>query len=163
RQKKRKGAKTSTDNYSMTSSALARTDQQTLLDARFDKIIEEEDEMDEMADDEASGLGDNASMASGLTGMSKASKASKYSNMSGLSGVSGISSYSRATDSEAPQLQRSDFNSIMDDFLGNYSTTGKAARRVKRGGPQSGMEQLDEIRSNLGPARLRGKGAARAS
>ncbi|RMX96250.1 hypothetical protein D0868_11287 [Hortaea werneckii] len=161
--KKRKGAKTSTDNYSMTSSALARTDQQTLLDARFDKIIEEEDEMDEMADDEASGLPDNASMASGLTGMSKASKASKYSNMSGLSGVSGISSYSRATDSEAPQLQRSDFNSIMDDFLGNYSTTGKAARRVKRGGPQSGMEQLDEIRSNLGPARLRGKGAARAS
>lgn len=153
RRKKRKGAKTSTTNYSMTSSALARTDQQTLLDARFDKIEESYLE-DEMADDE---LNDSMSAASGMTGMSKASHASRYSNMSGLSGVSGISSYSRASDAEAPQLERSDFNSVMDEFLGNYSTTGKAGRRVKRVGPQTGMEQLDEVRGQLGPARFRTK------
>nr|POE65023.1 protein ltv1 [Quercus suber] len=160
RKKKRKGAKTSTTNYSMTSSALARTDQQTLLDARFDKIEESYLE-DEMADDE---FNESMSAASGMTGMSKASHASRYSNMSGLSGVSGmsgISSYSRASDAEAPQLERSDFNSVMDEFLGSYSTTGKAGRRVKRGGPQSGMEQLDEVRAQLGSARFRTKTKAK--
>ena len=164
RRKKRKGAKTSTTNYSMTSSALARTDQQTLLDSRFDKIIEEEDvNFDEMADDEASRLNDTASMASGATGLSKASKASRYSSISGLSGVSGISSYSRASDAEAPQLERTDFNNIMDEFLGGYSTTGKAARRVRKGGPQTGMQQLDEVRAGLGPARFVKKSSAKAS
>ena len=167
RHKKRKGAKTSTTNYSMTYSALTRTDQQTLLDARFDKILEEEDALDELADDELgrsqAGGNDNLSMASGLTGASKASKMSKYSNMSGLSGVSGISSYSKATDSEAPELVRSDFDGIMDDFLGNHSTTGKAGKRVKRVGPQSGMEQLEEVRKGLGPARFNvRKSAARS-
>jgi len=162
RTKKRKGAKTSRTNYSMTSSALARTDQQTLLDARFDNIIEEEDTLAELDEDEgASELNDTTSLASGLTGLSKASKASRYSNVSGLSGVSGISSYSRATDSEAPQLMRTDFDGIMDEFLGGHSKTGKAGRRVKRGGPQTGLQQLDEIRAGLGPARL--KSAARAS
>ena len=68
-----------------------------------------------------------------------------------------MSSYSRASDSEAPQLQRTDFDSIMDDFLGGYSKTGKMGRRVKRGGPQSGMEQLDEVRKGLGPARTKAK------
>jgi protein LTV1 len=43
----------------------------------------------------------------------------------------------------------------MDDFLGTHSKTGKLGRRVKRGGPQTGMEQLDEIRSQLGPARMK--------
>ncbi|WPG98165.1 protein ltv1 [Acrodontium crateriforme] len=150
RRKKRKGAKTSTSNYSMSSSALVRTDQQTLLDARFDKIEESylEDEMGDEFDDEMS-------LASGMTGMSRASKVSHYSRVSGLSGISGISSYSRATDSEAPQLQRSDFNGIMDEFLGSYSTTGKVSRRVKRQPPMTGMEQLNEIRSGLGPARLK--------
>ena len=153
RKKKRKGAKTATTNYSMTSSALARTDQQTLLDSRFDKI-EEEYAAEELADE---GMDDSASVASGATGASKASNLSKYSAMSGTSGVSGISSYSRATDSEAPQLQRTDFDSIMDDFLGGYSKTGKLGKRVKRGGPQSGMEQLDEVRKGLGPARVKSK------
>lgn len=163
RRKKRKGAKTSTTNYSMTSSALVRTEQQNLLDARLDAILEKEDAEDELADDDASAFNDTGSMASGLTGLSKASKASRYSRisaMSGRSGASNISSYSRATDSEAPQLERADFNNIMDEFLGNYSTTGKAARRVRRGGPQTGMEQLDEVRSGLGPARLRSKARA---
>ena len=154
RTKKRKGAKTSTTNYSMSSSALVRTDQQTLLDSRFDKIEEDYAAAEEMADDENSQLDDGMSAASGMTGMSKASRMSKYSNASGLSGVSGISSYSRMTDSEAPQLTRGDFDGIMDDFLGGHARQGKAGRRVKKAGFQTGMEQLDEIRSGLGPARF---------
>lgn len=151
RHKKRKGAKTSTSNYSMSSSALVRTDQQTLLDARFDKI-EEDYAADELGED---GQFDDAlSAASGMTGASRASKVSHYSNVSGLSRASGISSYSRATDSEAPQLERTDFDSIMDDFLGSHSKTGKTGRRIRRGAPQTGMEQLDEIRAGLGPARV---------
>lgn len=156
RRKKRKGAKTATTNYSMTSSALARTAQQTLLDSRFDKI-EEEYTADELADE---GMDDSISAVSGATGASKASNLSKYSAMSGMSGVSGISSYSRATDSEAPQLQRSDFDSIMDDFLGGYNKAGKLGKRVRRGAPMTGMEQLDEVRKGLGPARLKSKAKA---
>jgi protein LTV1 len=155
RRKKRKGAKTSTTNYSMTSSALARTGPLTLLDDRFDKI-ENAYAMAEFPEEEEDDyLAENASAMSGMTGLSKASKASRYSTASGMSGVSGVSSYSRATDSEAPQLTRSDFDGIMDDFLGTHSKTGKLGRRVKRGGPQTGMEQLDEIRSQLGPARMK--------
>jgi len=41
RRKKRKGALTSQSGYSMTSSSLVRTEQLTILDARFDKIEEE--------------------------------------------------------------------------------------------------------------------------
>ena len=47
---------------------------------------------------------------------------------------------------------RSDFDDIMDDFLGNYSMQGK--RKVKKGKRQTGLEQLDEIRRELGPARV---------
>lgn len=154
RRKKRKGAKTSTSNYSMTSSSLARTDPLTTLDDRFDKLEAAYSLAEFPEEEEDDYLADNGSMASGMTGLSKASKVSKYSNMSGLSGVSGVSSYSRATDSEAPQLMRSDFDGIMDDFLGSYSKTGKAGRRVKRGAPQGGMAQLDEVRKGLGDARV---------
>ena len=49
---------------------------------------------------------------------------------------------------------RSDFDGIMDDFLGSYSKTGKLGRRVKRGAPQGGMAQLDEVRKGLGEARV---------
>ncbi|KAK5742681.1 Protein ltv1 [Elasticomyces elasticus] len=155
RHKKRKGAKTSTTNYSMTSSALQRTGLQSTLDSRFDKILEKEDMLDDLAEeDEGSQLPDTASFASGLTGMSKSSRISRYSTTSGMSGVSGISSYSRATDSEAPQLERTDFNGIMDEFLGGHSKAGKGGKKIKRFGPQSGMEQLDEVRKGLGPAIL---------
>ncbi|KAK0276719.1 Protein ltv1 [Friedmanniomyces endolithicus] len=163
RHKKRKGAKTSTTNYSMTSSALFRTDQQTLLDSRFDKILEREDMMDELADDEGSQLPDTASLASGMTGLSKSSRISRYSNTSGLSGVSGISSYSRMTDSEAPQLERADFSGIMDEFLGGHSKAGKGGKYIKRFGPQTGMEQLDEVRKGLGPARVKSASRQTAS
>ncbi|KAF2114974.1 Low temperature viability protein [Lophiotrema nucula] len=129
RKKKRKGALTSTSGYSMTSSALHRTEGLTLLDQRFDKIEEEY---------AAEDFPDDASMMSGISKMSGLSK------MSGMSGMSNMS--------EAPQL-RSDFDSIMDDFLGSHSKAGK--RRIRKGAPQSGLAQLEEIRQGLGPARVK--------
>ena len=135
RRKKRKGALTSSTGYSMTSSALARTEGLTLLDARFNKIEEE------YAEDHDETMDDSASVMSGATGMSR---------MSGMSSVSGISGLSE-TSSPVPPL-RSDFDGIMDEFLGGYSMSGK--RRVKKGGYQSGLEQLDEVRKSLGPARI---------
>ena len=124
RRKKRKGALTSSTGYSMTSSSIFRTEGQTLLDARFDKIEEDyaEDDMD--IDDGGASI---------VTGSSTAS-------------------------SQAPSLvPRSDFDSIMDDFLGGYSMSGK--KRVKKGGYQSGIEQLDEVRKGLGPARIKSQKA----
>lgn len=120
RRKKRKGAMTSSTGYSMTSSSLFRTEGQSLLDARFDKIEEDyaEDEMD--MDDGTASMISGSSLASG----------------------------------RAPSLTTgSDFDGIMDDFLGGYSMSGK--KRVKKGGYQSGMEQLDEMRKGLGPARVK--------
>ena len=120
RRKKRKGAMTSSTGYSMTSSSLARTEGQSLLDARFDKIEEDyaEDEMD--MDD---------GTASILTGSS-------------------------LEPSQAPQLTtRSGFDNMMDDFLNGYSMNGK--KRLKKGGRQSGVAQLDEVRTALGPARIK--------
>lgn len=133
RKKKRKGALTNPSNYSMSSSALHRTEGLTLLDQRFDKIEEE------YADDE---FPDDASMVSGM------SKMSGFSAMSGMSGMSNMS--------EAPQL-RSDFDSIMDDFLGTHTTVGKRNNRIRKGKVMSGLEQLDEVRKGLGPARINGR------
>ena len=65
-----------------------------------------------------------------------------------------------AASSTASSVQgpvRGDFDSIMDDFLGNYTMSGK--KHVKRGKYQSGMEQLDEVRKGLGPARIRSQKA----
>lgn len=65
-----------------------------------------------------------------------------------------------AASSTASSVQgpiRGDFDNIMDDFLGNYSMSGK--RNVKKGKYQSGMEQLDEVRKGLGPARIRSQKA----
>lgn len=45
------------------------------------------------------------------------------------------------------------FDSIMDEFLGGYSMSGK--KHVKKGKYQSGLEQLDEVRRGLGPARVK--------
>ena len=146
RRKKRPGAKTSTTNYSMTSSALGRTDQQTLLDSRFEKV-EQAYTAEELAHDEE--LNDAGSLASGV------SKSSHLSRYSATSGASGISSYSRIADSTAPKLIRSDFDGIMDDFLGSHNKAGKSGRRVRRGAPMSGLAQLDEVRAGLGPARVK--------
>lgn len=156
RRKKRKGAMTNPSAYSMTSSALARTDAQTLLDQRFDKIEEEYSENYDYGEDDSQ-FDDAESMVSGMTGMSKASGMSKMSAMSGMSRASGISTYSRATDSEAPNLVRTDFDSIMDGFLAGHSRHIGRAGRIKKAGYQTGMEQLDEVRNGLGNARLSGK------
>ncbi|KAL8878592.1 MAG: hypothetical protein Q9198_003627 [Flavoplaca austrocitrina] len=125
RHKKRKGAMTSSTGYSMTSSSLLRTEGQTLQDSRFDKVLEDyEEDLDE---------GDDG--ASVMTGSSILSRPSSVAS------------------SQAPPSLRSDFDSIMDEFLGNYSMTGK--KRVKKGRYQSGLDQLDEVRRELGPAKLK--------
>ena len=55
---------------------------------------------------------------------------------------------------------RGDFDNILDDFLGNYTKPGK--RTNKKNKAQTGLQQLDEIRSGLGPARfVASKGSAR--
>ena len=124
RRKKRKGAMSSSTGYSMTSSSLLRTEGQSLLDARFDKIEEEY-------------AGDEIDMDDG---------------------TSSIMTGSLMASSQASLLAtRSDFDSIMDDFLGGYSIGGK--KGVKKGRYQSGMEQLDEVRKGLGPARVRAQKA----
>jgi protein LTV1 len=144
RRKKRKGALTNSDAYSMTSSSLYRTEGLTLLDARFDKTLEayaEDAEEDNFADN------DTSSIVSG-----------HISNVSGMSNLSGLSGISRASTQPPNLVVRKDFEDIMDEFLGSYTTKGK--RRVKKGAPQSGIEQLDEIRRELG--RPVGKSAAGA-
>lgn len=174
RHKKRKGAKTSTTNYSMTSSALARTEAQTLLDARFDKLLDTYDqgdldtlsEVDEHDHEHAHGGGccsghdmdDTASVASAATRTSNVSRRSHASNVSGMSRASGVSTYSRMTDLEAPTHMRSDFDGILDGFLAGHSLTGKKGReRVKRGFRQTPLQEMDEMRAELGPARIRHK------
>jgi protein LTV1 len=117
RKKKRKGAMTDASSFSMTSSSLVRTEQMTLLDARFDKIEESylEDPEDDMA------------------------------------------SISHASTSSVVGPTRRDFDGILDDFLGSYTKPGK--RTSKKSKAQTGLEQLEEIRRELGPPRIRGRNA----
>lgn len=122
RKKKRKGALTNPSAYSMTSSSLVRTEQLSILDARFEKMQERYDD----PDDEGEG-----SIVSGMTGMSS------------MSSVQG--------------LNRQDFDGILDEFLENHRMQGK--RRVKRGKDLSGLQQLEEIRRGLGPARVKARNA----
>ena len=150
RHKKRKGAMTSSTGYSMTSSSLARTEGQTVLDARFDKIEEE------YADDDGDiGMNDyDNDTASIFSKHSKASNTSNLSRASNLSSASNMSGLSTAS-SQAAALTSAGFDGIMDEFLGGYSMSGK--RRVKKGVYQSGIEQLDEVRRGLGPAKIKGR------
>ena len=140
RHKRRKGAQTNPSAYSMTSSSLARTDPQQLLDARFEKFdamyaLDEGDEFD----DEDGGM----SLASGL---------SKQSKMSSLS-----------TTSFADGEVRSDLDSMMDGFLDGWSKghpgggkqKGAKGKRGKNGNEVLGMRMLDEVRGELGPARIK--------
>ena len=137
RRKKRKGAMTSSTGYSMTSSSLARTEGLELLDARFDKIEEE------YADD-GDGEGMELDMDDAASMYSKDSKLSHFSGASRLSNMS--------ASSQALELTSIGFEGLMDEFLGGYSMSGK--KRVKKGAYQSGVEQLDEVRKGLGPARV---------
>ncbi|RYP55401.1 hypothetical protein DL770_010928 [Monosporascus sp. CRB-9-2] len=135
RRKKRKGALTSQSGYSMTSSSLVRTEQLGILDERFEKLEERhynpahEDGEDDFL------YGDDDGTASAL---------------SGITGITGASTASSVT---GPT--RGDFDSILDDFLGGYSMHGK--KQLKKGGWKNGAEQLDDIRRELGPPRLKGK------
>jgi protein LTV1 len=130
RRKKRKGALTSTTSYSMTSSALCRTEGLTLLDSRFDKIEEMYAEDDADLDDGVSLAPSSYTVSTAATGMTSGGG-----------------------------KQREDFDSIMDDFLGSYSTTGRKKKRLqnvaaqtpgtgrdgKGGMGHGGLEHLDEI------------------
>lgn len=69
--------------------------------------------------------------------------------------MASVSAASTASSVQGPM--RGDFDSIMDDFLGNYSMSGK--KHVKKGKYQSGLEQLDEVRKGLGPAIIRSQKA----
>lgn len=144
RQKRRKGAQTNPSAYSMTSSSLARTDGQQLLDARFDQVekmysLEEGDEIDDDADG-------GMSLTSGMTGMTGQSKMSQVSTTS-------------FADEGAV---RQDLDSMMDGFLGDWNKAnpgggkrkGVKGKRGKHGNEKYGLQQLDEVRSELGPARL---------
>jgi protein LTV1 len=68
-----------------------------------------------------------------------------------LDDMASVSAASTTSSVQGPV--RGDFDSIMDDFLGNYSMRGK--KHVKKGKYQSGLEQLDEVRRALGPARIK--------
>ncbi|KPI42270.1 Protein LTV1 [Cyphellophora attinorum] len=149
RQKKRKGALTNPSAYSMTSSSLARTDGQQLLDARFDKVekmysVDEGDEFDEDVDG-------GMSLASGMTGQSKMSQ---------------LSTTSFADEGAV----RQDFDSMMDGFLGDWNKAnpgggkrkGNKGKRGKHGNEAFGLQQLDEVRAELGPARMYTRRAAAA-
>jgi protein LTV1 len=118
RTKKRKGALTNPSSYSMTSSALVRTEQLTLLDARFEKIDEQYQPDFDDGDDMAS-----------------------------------VSAVSTASSVQGPT--RGDFDGILDEFLSGYTKPGK--RTSKKAKAQTGLEQLDEIRRELGPARIRSR------
>lgn len=121
----------------LSSISTARSEQQQLLDARFERLMEREYSEANIPDDVSSAA---PSLVSGMSGVSGMSKASATSSM--ISGQGGV---------------RSDFDSIVDEFLDTHTRVGKHGRRVKRMKAQTGMEQLDEIRSGLGPARIKGK------
>jgi protein LTV1 len=147
RRKKRKGALTNPSAYSMTSSALARTEGHRLLDDRFDKVeaLYSLDEEDEEYDD-------SMSMVSGMTGAT------------GMTGMSMASSQAPSlVNADGAGVSRSDFHNVMDDFLAGWddNTSAQAKRRGaknkrgRNGNEAIGIRMLDEVRSGLGPARLR--------
>ena len=121
----------------MTSSSLFRTEGLTTLDARFDKIEQDYAEENDMDGDDD----DGASVATG-----------RMSNVSGLSNLSKVSGLSRlsTTNSQAPNLvMRSDFDGIMDEFLGGYSMSGK--KRVKKGDIRLDWSSLTRSGGSWGP------------
>jgi protein LTV1 len=150
RTKKRKGALTNPSSYSMSSSALARTEGHKLLDERFEKVealyaVDEEDELD-----------DSMSMASGMTGKT---------------GMSAASSQAPSlVDANGAVPSGHNFNNVMDDFLAGWDDKtsaqtkrkGAKSKRGKNGNEAAGMKMLDEIRQGLGPVKMPGKVPGRA-
>ncbi|KAI9843256.1 MAG: hypothetical protein M1838_002713 [Thelocarpon superellum] len=147
RRKKRKGSQASSTGLSMSSSALTRTEGLRLLDDRFEKIEEEytadaDEDMDE----------DTGSVAASTMSTSQFSATSSTSYSSLAHSRGGPAPHSGAI--------RGDFDALMDDFLDHYTVKGggkgkkkhSAKTRLMRGAPQTGMEQLEQIRRDLGPA-----------
>lgn len=60
---------------------------------------------------------------------------------------------STATAPREFKKERSDFDAIMDEFLGGYKVLGKKMMK-KSIGTSNGMAELDEIRHELGRARI---------
>lgn len=162
RRKKRKGALTSSAGMSMTSSALARTEPLSTLDSRFDRVLDSYmDDIDEEGDDFAD---DSMSAVSGMTGVSRMtgmSKGSRAASRASMTSKSALSAAGSDFGSEAPSLvSNAGLNSVMDEFLGTTGGDKKGRKMRKAGregvwGQQGGMEQLDEIRKGLGPARTK--------
>lgn len=71
-------------------------------------------------------------------------------DMDELGSVSAVSTMSTV---QGPT--RADFDGLLDEFLNDYSMHGK--KRVKKGKWKNGVEQFDEIRRELGPARIPAK------
>lgn len=143
RQKRRKGALTNPSAYSMTSSSLARTDGQRLLDDRFERI----EAM--YAVDEEGGIDDEDGAMSLASGISKQSKMSTVSTRSFADGP-----------------VRGDLDRMMDGFLDGWDhghpgakKKGAQGKRGKNGNELLGMKMLDEVREGLGPAKLRAQQA----
>ena len=67
--------------------------------------------------------------------------------------MASVSALSTASSVTGPL--RSDFESTMDEFLDGYKKGRRPSKKLK--GAQTGIEQLDEVRFNLGPARLKKK------
>lgn len=139
RSKRRKGALTNPSSYSMTSSALNRTEGHRLLDDRFERF-EALYSLDEDGEDE-----DGVSLASGLTGRTGDTDASDVPSLVDVAGSSG-------------------FGQIMDGFLDQWTDRrehtkrkGNKGKRGKNGNEQLGMRMLDEVRQGLGPAKIPNK------
>ncbi|KAI0596712.1 Low temperature viability protein [Biscogniauxia sp. FL1348] len=145
RRKKRKGALTSTTSYSMTSSSLVRTEQLSLLDARFEKLEEKQYNPYDDGDDD-----DDNDLTYSLNGEGEDDDLKSTAGLSQMSTVSSVGG-----------PVRGDFDGILDDFLGGYSMHGK--KHLKKGRWKSGTDQLDEIRRELGPAHIRGRYAGASS
>lgn len=65
--------------------------------------------------------------------------------------MASVSAVSTASTVQGPL--RSDFDGLLDEFLDTHSMTGK--RRMKKGKYRGGVQELDDIRKELGPARIR--------
>lgn len=67
-----------------------------------------------------------------------------------LDDMASVSALSTASSVQGPL--RSDFDGVMDEFLSGYQKGRRPSKKTK--GAQTGLEQLDEVRRNLGPARF---------
>ena len=84
--------------------------------------------------------------------------------LSGVTGRSKMSQLSSASFADEGAV-RGDFEGMMDDFLGDWNKAnpggkrkGAKGKRGKNGNEVYGLQQLDKVRAELGPARIYRKG-----